>query len=251
MKTTGLIGLGEAGFSLALRLRQNGVTVVAYDPAGETRKRSAEAGTVVTSSVQAVVLHLPIPKIVWLMLLPGEPTGSVMAQLAGLLEAGDIVIDGGNSHFADSPRRYHFLKEKNISMLDIALWEGPDGMITLAGGDWQAFETCKPFFQKISLPDACFYLGETGCGHFTRQVCEWIESGNFDAIAEGRHALKNSFQPIALEELARPWSHDPRLLNWLRSQAPEASLPLRNFIENARKAGIPTLLIALRLLQIS
>lgn len=141
--TIGLIGLRETGFSLAQKWMQEKNTVVAFDKENELRRKSAELGIVTTSSIQAVALHLPSPRVIWCNMPAGESLEPLLAQLAELLSEGDVVIIGGDA--AVSSQQLQVFTEKNIHVLQIGMKE-----FTTIRGHQDAYQLCKPLFDAIS-----------------------------------------------------------------------------------------------------
>jgi 6-phosphogluconate dehydrogenase len=268
MKTLGLIGLGKMGFPLALNLQRNGFNVVAYDLDDANRQKAANAGIVATSSIQAVALHLPEPKVVWSMVPAGPATEAVIEQLANVLEPGSIVIDGGNANYKDSLRRYKSLKDKGIHFLDCGTSGGVSGALngacTMIGGDPEVYETCKPIFDAISLPHGSLYVGATGSGHFTKMVHNGIEYGMMQAIAEGFEVLNKSPFDVDFEAVAKVWNHGSVIRSWLMELTAHAFSKDKDLssikgvmhasgegkwtVETALDLGVPTPVIALSLL---
>ncbi len=266
--TIGLIGLGKMGFPLAQNMLRNKFTVVAFDIDDTNRKRSADAGIVTTSSMQAVAMHLPSPRIVWSMVPAGDATESVLAQLAELLTPGDIVIDGGNSNYKDSLRRYAMFKEKGIKILDCGTSGGISGALngacTMIGGDRDAYEVCKPLFDALSVENGSLYVGAPGSGHFTKMVHNGIEYGMMQAIAEGFEVLNKSPFDVDFEAVAKVWNHGSVVRSWLMelSQSAFSKDPQLSAIkgimhssgegkwtiETALELGVPTPVIAMSLL---
>ena len=160
--TIGLIGLGKMGFPLAQNMLRNKFTVVAFDIDDANRKRSAETGIVTTSSIQAVAMHLPAPRIIWSMVPAGAATESVLAQLPELLSPGDIVIAGNNSNYKDTLRHYQLFKEQGIRFLDCDAIGLLNGTSTIICGDRDAYEICKPIFDAISKSVGSQYLDKAG-----------------------------------------------------------------------------------------
>lgn len=219
MTHIGLIGLGKMGFPLALNLMRNNFTVIAYDLDDVNRRKAAGANIVTTSSVQAVALHLPEPKVVWSMVPSGDATEAVILQLADSLSAGDIIIDGGNSNYKDSIRRYEFLKERGLHFLDCGTSGGTSGALngacTMIGGDREIYDRCEAVFKAISLPDGSIYVGEAGSGHFVKMVHNGIEYGMMQSIAEGFELLKKSGYSMNYQEVASVWNHGSVIRGWL------------------------------------
>ncbi|MBK8563803.1 MAG: decarboxylating 6-phosphogluconate dehydrogenase [Saprospiraceae bacterium] len=266
--TIGLIGLGKMGFPLAQNMLRNKFTVVAFDIDDANRKKSADAGIVTTSSIQAVAMHLPSPRIVWSMVPAGLATESVLAQLPDLLSPGDIVIDGGNSNYKDTLRHYAMFKEHGIRFLDCGTSGGTSGALngacTMIGGDKDAYEVCKPLFDAISIENGSLYVGAAGSGHFTKMVHNGIEYGMMQSIAEGFEVLNKSQFDVDFEAIAKVWNHGSVVRSWLMeltqnafSKDPKlasikgimhASGEGKWTIETALDLGVPTPVIALSLL---
>ncbi len=154
MKTFGLIGLSESAFLLAQTLRKKDFTFVIFDFEHDNRKRAADEGFVTTSSVQAVVLHLPPPKIVVLMLQEAPKTRETVAQLTGLLEAGDVVAVGLPQTSDDYDFCHNLLKDNGISFLQTNFEKITEGQYTEIRADQTAYAICKPIFEALSAqPD--------------------------------------------------------------------------------------------------
>ncbi len=266
--TIGLIGLGKMGYPLALNMMRNKFTVVAFDIDDANRKRSADAGIVTTSSIQAVAMHLPSPRIIWSMVPAGAATESVLAQLPDLLSPGDIVIDGGNSNYKITLQHYEMFKQRGIRFLDCGTSGGVSGALngacTMIGGDKDAYEVCKPLFDAISVENGSLHVGAAGSGHFTKMVHNGIEYGMMQAIAEGFEVLNKSPFDVDFEAVAKVWNHGSVVRSWLMelsqnafSKDPKLSA-IKGImhssgegkwtIETALDLGVPTPVIALSLL---
>lgn len=266
--TIGLIGLGKMGFPLAQNMLRNKFTVVAFDIDDANRKRSADLGIVTTSSIHAVAMHLPLPRIIWSMVPAGAATESVLVQLPDLLSPGDIVIDGGNSNYKDTLRHYAMFKERGIRFLDCGTSGGISGALngacTMIGGDRDAYEVCKPLFDAISIKDGSLYVGAAGSGHFTKMVHNGIEYGMMQSIAEGFEVLNKSQFDVDFEAIAKVWNHGSVVRSWLMELTENAfnkdpklssikgimhaSGEGKWTIETALELGVPTPVIALSLL---
>lgn len=266
--TIGLIGLGKMGYPLALNMMRNKFTVVAFDLDDANRKRAAESGIVTTSSIQAVALHLPSPRIIWSMVPAGEATAAVLGQLPDLLSPGDIVIDGGNSNYKLTLQHYEQFRQHGIRFLDCGTSGGVSGALngacTMIGGDQDAYEVCKPLFDAISLENGSLYVGAAGSGHFTKMVHNGIEYGMMQAIAEGFEVLNKSPFEIDFEAVAKVWNHGSVVRSWLMELTQNAfskdphlaaikgimhsSGEGKWTIETALDLGVPTPVIALSLL---
>lgn len=197
--TIGYIGLGKMGKNMVLHLLEQGEKVVAYNRSLEPLQEVVTAGAIAATSIEDLVTKLRSnggPVIIWLMLKAGPVTDEHIDILRNLLAAGDLIIDGGNSHFKDTLRRAETLQAKNIHFMDVAVSGGPNGARTgaclLIGGEGQDFELVKPLIEKIAAPTAFAHLGKAGAGHFAKMVHNGIEYGMMQAIAEGAAVLKAS-----------------------------------------------------------
>ena len=183
----GLIGLGKMGANMAERLRRGGHEVVGYD-------RSESAPRTV-DSVQALVGQLRAPRAVWVMVPAGEPTRQTVELLGELLQAGDVVIDGGNSKYTDDTVHADQLAAAGIGYLDVGVsggvWGLENGYALMVGGDPGHVRQVQPVFDTLK-PEGEYgfvHAGPVGAGHFTKMVHNGIEYGIMQAYAEGYELL--------------------------------------------------------------
>ena len=264
-----LIGLGKMGYNLALNLRNHGHTVVAYDRSAEiTAQLAAEAGVIPTYSLAEACTALTGRRVIWLMVPAGADVEGVIEQLAPLLAAGDVLIDGGNSNFKDSKRRYNLLKDKGIDFLDCGTSGGTSGALhgacTMIGGEPAVYEYCKPIFDDLCVPGGSLYVGAPGAGHFTKMVHNGIEYGMMQAMAEGFEVLEKSEYEVNFKAVADLWNQGSVVRSWLMELIANAfskdphldsirgvmnsSGEGRWTLETALDLGVPTPVIALSLL---
>ncbi|RFU62431.1 phosphogluconate dehydrogenase (NAD(+)-dependent, decarboxylating) [Peribacillus glennii] len=231
----GIVGLGKMGYNLSLNV-MNKHEVVAFDvDASNVEKLSAEGGTGVHSLAE-LSETLESPRVVWLMVPAGPITEKVLSELKGLLTAGDIVIDGGNSNYKDSIRRGAELKEQGIHFLDVGTSGGTEGarngVCTMIGGDKEAFDSVEELFRDISVENGYLYAGEIGSGHFLKMVHNGVEYGMMQAIAEGFEVLEKSSFEFDYEKVARVWNNGSVIRSWLMELTEHA------FSKDARLDGI-------------
>ena len=182
-----------------------------------------KAGATPASSISELVKLLPEKKVIWLMVNAGEALDAVLAELTPLLKEGDIVVDGGNSYYKDSQKRYENLKKLGISYMDCGTSGGMGGArkgaCLMIGGDRESFEYIKNVFQDLAQENAFAYLGNSGAGHFVKMVHNGIEYGMMSALGEGFEAIKKSPLNIDLLEVSKVYSHgsivDSKLMTWL------------------------------------
>jgi 6-phosphogluconate dehydrogenase len=215
----GMIGLGKMGFHLALNLMDHRHKVVAADKNQEQVERFVQAGGKGAASLDELVNELAAPRVIWVMVPAGEPTEHVINELSDRLEAGDIIIDGGNSHYKDTIRRAETLKAKQIYLLDAGTSGGMEGArngaCIMVGGPKEAVELVEPIFEDITVENGYLYTGEIGSGHFLKMVHNGIEYGMMQAIAEGFEVLSKSHFDYDYEKVARVWNHGSVIRSWL------------------------------------
>jgi 6-phosphogluconate dehydrogenase len=198
----GMIGLGRMGANLVRRLMRDGHRCVAYDHTDSHVKQLEDEGAVGARSLEEFVAKLEKPRTAWLM-LPAAVTGGTLDQLAGLLEPGDCVIDGGNSYYRDDITRAKQLKPKQIHYMDVGTSGGVYGedepvqrldpiFATLAPGVGSAEPTPGRTRTTGTAPDGYLHCGPSGAGHFVKMVHNGIEYGMMAAIAEGLSIIKHA-----------------------------------------------------------
>lgn len=219
----GVIGLGKMGYNLALNLIDHGYEVVATDKDGEQTKKISTAGGSSVFSIEALVQALPSPRIVWVMVPSGEITESVIQELGKRLAPGDIVMDGGNSHYKHSQKRAEQLAEENIHFFDVGTSGGIEGarngVCTMIGGNETVFKTIEPIFRDISVENGYLYTGPSGSGHFLKMIHNGIEYGMMQAIAEGFDILHKSEFDYPLQDVANVWNNGSVIRSWLMELA--------------------------------
>lgn len=215
----GLIGLGKMGWNLALNCLSKGHNVLAYDIDEVVRKQAKGFGIPVAASLTDFAGRLQQKRVIWLMIPAGSPVDSVLSQLKPLLQPGDIIIEGGNSHYKDSVLRATKLLEDGIVLLDCGTSGGINGALNgicaMIGGQKQAFDHCENLFSSISVPNGYLYCGESGSGHFAKMVHNGIEYGMMQSIAEGFEVLQGSGYSFSYEALAKVWNNGSVIRGWL------------------------------------
>jgi 6-phosphogluconate dehydrogenase len=209
----GMIGLGRMGANLVRRLTRDGHHCVVYDHTPDHVKQLESEGATGSTSLADFVAKLDKPRSAWMM-LPAAVTGPVLDELAGLLEPGDAVIDGGNSYYRDDIIRAKQLKPKQIHYLDCGTSGGVFGLergfCLMIGGEDEPVERLDPIWASIApgfssaeptpgrtkttgtAPDGYLHCGPSGAGHFVKMVHNGIEYGMMAAIAEGLSIIKHA-----------------------------------------------------------
>ncbi|MFJ8261455.1 phosphogluconate dehydrogenase (NAD(+)-dependent, decarboxylating) [Rummeliibacillus sp. NPDC094406] len=215
----GLIGLGKMGYNLGLNLMEHKHTVFAFDVNTEASKNFTVEGGKTFSSLQEMVNALPKPRVIWMMVPAGDITINTINQLKGILDAGDILIDGGNSHYKEAIQISEDLQQKGIFFMDIGTSGGTSGALNgacmMIGGEEQAFKVIEPFIQDICVDKGYLYAGKSGSGHFLKMIHNGIEYGMMQAIAEGFEVLEKSPYDYDYEKVAEMWNHGSVIRSWL------------------------------------
>jgi 6-phosphogluconate dehydrogenase len=214
-----ILGLGKMGYNLTLNLLSHQHEVVAYDVDSTRAEELSHEGAIPAFSVEDAVAKLPTPRVIWLMVPAGEIVDQLVDQLSTLLAEGDIVIDGGNSHYKQSLDRYARLKEKGIHFMDAGTSGGMEGArhgaCMMIGGDREAFTHIEPMIRDINVANGYLYAGEAGSGHFLKMIHNGIEYGMMQAIGEGFEVLAKSQYNYDFAEVARVWANGSVIRGWL------------------------------------
>jgi 6-phosphogluconate dehydrogenase len=205
----GMVGLGRMGGNMAERLRDHGHEVMGWAPSG--------GGT--ADSLEELAGQLEPPRVLWLMVPSGDPTEQNFQQLLGMLERGDVIVDGGNSYFRDSIRRHAEAGERGIHFVDAGvsggIWGLEVGYCIMAGGDEEAIAVVEPAFLALAPDDGYAHVGSAGAGHFVKMVHNGIEYGLMQAYAEGFELMHHSEFELDLEEIAGIWRYGSVVRSWL------------------------------------
>lgn len=242
----GMIGLGRMGGNMVRRLLRDGHDCVVYDLNPEAVAQLAGEGAVASSSLEDFVSKLAAPRSAWVMVPAGGPTESMVAKLGGLLSAGDVVIDGGNSHFKDDVRRAAELAPKGIRYVDAGtsggVWGLERGYCLMIGGDAETVRRLDPIWKSLApgrgaieaspgregkastAEEGYLHCGPAGAGHFVKMVHNGIEYGLMQAYAEGFDIFRNAASPnlpagerydLDLADIAEVWRRGSVVSSWL------------------------------------
>ncbi len=242
----GIIGLGRMGGNIARRLMLDGHQTVVYDRNTDFVSALGKEGASGVADLPALVAGLDKPRAVWVMLPAGAPTEDTIAELSGLLEAGDVIIDGGNTFYKDDIRRGQELAQKGIDYIDVGtsggVWGLERGYCMMIGGDARVVERLDPLFaslapgigniprtrDRVSADDRAergyIHAGPPGAGHFVKMIHNGIEYGMMQAFAEGFDILKTKNSPslpedqrfdLNLADIAEVWRRGSVVSSWL------------------------------------
>jgi 6-phosphogluconate dehydrogenase len=242
----GMIGLGRMGANMVRRLLRGGHECVVFDVSADSVRQLAGEGATATFSLDEFVRALAKPRAAWVMVPAGEATEQTIIALSQQMEAGDIIIDGGNSYFKDDVRRAKALKTQEIQYVDVGtsggVWGLEHGYCLMIGGIASAVEHLKPIFKSLApgrggIPrtpghnklgytaeDGYLYCGPAGAGHFVKMIHNGIEYGLMQAYAEGfdilRHAASQDLPEeyrydFNLADVAEVWRRGSVVSSWL------------------------------------
>lgn len=215
----GFIGLGKMGFNMVLNLLRHKHEVIGYDINETLVNDIKQEGAQGTTTLPALCEAFEDRKVLWMMIPAGPLIDRVINDLLPLLADGDVIIDGGNSHYQDSVRRHAALLEKNIHFVDCGTSGGMDGALngacTMVGGDADVVASIEQAFKDISVENGYLYTGKAGSGHFTKMVHNGIEYGMMQSIAEGFEVLEKSTFDYDFEAVARLWNNGSVIRSWL------------------------------------
>lgn len=242
----GMVGLGRMGGNMVRRLMRGGHQCVVSDLSAKTVADYAKEGATGSSSLEDFVAKLTKPRAAWVMVPAGDPTEKTVTTLAEKFEAGDTIIDGGNSYFKDDVRRAHKLKDRGIHYMDVGtsggVWGLERGYCMMIGGPKEAFDRLDPIFRTLApgigdIPRTpgrekmggtselgYLYCGPSGSGHFVKMVHNGIEYGIMQAYAEGFDIFKNATTDqipadirydLNLPDIAEVWRRGSVISSWL------------------------------------
>ena len=224
----GMIGLGRMGGNMVRRLMKGGHTCVVYDRGADVVAAYAKEGATPAKSVGDLVSKLQKPRAVWIMVPAGGPTESTVQELAGVLEAGDTIIDGGNSFFKDDVRRSKEVGKKGIHYVDAGtsggVWGVDRGYCLMVGGPKEAVSRVEPVLKTLAPADGYAHVGPAGAGHYVKMVHNGIEYGLMQAYAEGFDIFKGTASKDLPEEcryeldvaqIAEVWRRGSVVSSWL------------------------------------
>jgi 6-phosphogluconate dehydrogenase len=242
----GMVGLGKMGANMTRRLMRGGHELVVTDLSVDNIKHIAGEGAIASSSLDDFVGKLGKPRIAWLMVPAGDATEQAVQALSERMQAGDILIDGGNSYYKDDVRRSKQLKEKGIHYLDVGtsggVWGLDRGYCMMIGGPKDVVLQLDPIFKTLApgrgsiartpgrekmagtAEDGYIYCGPSGAGHFVKMVHNGIEYGIMQAYAEGFDIFKNATSKelpedhrydLNLPDIAEVWRRGSVVSSWL------------------------------------
>jgi len=219
-----MIGLGRMGGNMVKRLMQGGHEVVAYDvdPAPGKALAAEFANVTAASDVKDVIAALPAPRVLWVMVPHQFVDASIDALLQAGIEAGDLIIDGGNSNYKEGQRRGTELAAKGILFADCGtsggVWGLQNGYSLMIGGEQEAIDLIAPALTTLASNDGkgWGHMGPIGSGHYVKMVHNGIEYGMMQAFAEGYDIMKAKSEfNLDMHQISRVWQHGSVVSSWL------------------------------------
>jgi 6-phosphogluconate dehydrogenase len=208
----GIIGLGKMGANMAERLRRGGHEIIGFD----RNPDHADVG-----SLEELIGRLQAPRHVWIMVPAGDATYQTVDALAALLDAGDVIVDGGNSRYLDDQRHAVDLQDKGIGFVDAGvsggIWGLTEGYALMVGGSEEHIAQLRPIFDTLK-PEGEFgfvHAGEVGAGHFAKMVHNGIEYGMMQAYAEGYELLTATETVTNVPAVFASWQRGTVIRSWL------------------------------------
>jgi 6-phosphogluconate dehydrogenase len=205
----GMVGLGRMGSGMTRRLEDHGHELKTFDPKVESTAKT----------LRALAKQLEPPRHVWMMVPSGPITEDTFRKLLGILEPGDTIVDGGNSNFRDSQRRYKEARAQKLAFVDVGVsggvWGFDVGFCLMAGGDKAPVKRLRPVFEALAPENGWAHVGGPGAGHFVKMVHNGIEYGMMQSYAEGFELLYHSEFDLDLGEVAGIWRYGSVVRSWL------------------------------------
>ena len=215
----GFVGLGKMGMNMVTRLQRDRHRVVVYDRTAELIKQAEGQGCVGASSLAELVSKLATPRALWIMVPSGAPTEETVRTVAALLQAGDVIIDGGNTRFHDDVRRAAELKKKSIHYIDAGtsggVWGLKLGYCLMIGGEKDVVMRLEPIFKTLAPENGWAYMGSHGAGHYVKMVHNGIEYSMMQGYAEGFELMSKSEYNLDLAKIADLLMHGSVVRSWL------------------------------------
>ncbi len=215
----GFVGLGKMGANMVLRLLGGGHRVVGYSLQYDPSLGIEEAGGEVVSSLEVMIERLATPRVIWLMVPAGEAVDATIDLLLPKLSPGDILVDGGNSLYKDSVRRWERLREHKIEFVDCGtsggVWGLKQGYCLMVGASQEAFARIEPLLKTLAPENGYLHAGPSGAGHYAKMIHNGIEYGLMQAYAEGFDVLANAPYDFDLAKLTNLWNQGAVIRSWL------------------------------------
>lgn len=223
----GIIGLGKMGGRIAQKLSSGGHEVLVWNrsnaPLEELKTRNKQIKTF--PEIKELVENLSTPRIIWIM-VDHKGVSEVLDELKKYIVEGDIIVDGGNSNYKETDRRFEELEKKKIKFLGVGVSGGivafKKGYPMMVGGNKEGYDYLKPIFDSLSDPDGGYgYFGPGGAGHFVKMIHNGVEYAMMQAIGEGFEIMDKSKYELNLSKVAKVWQRGTIVSGFLMDRAAE------------------------------
>lgn len=208
----GFVGLGKMGSRMAEKLLKEGYEVVVWNrsPDAITKLKATTQNFKSSGTIENLIKELKTPRVIWLMLPAGEATETILNEIGKFTQGKDIVVDGGNSHYKDTQRRFESFRERGVKFLGIGVSGGiiaaKRGYPMMVGGDKSAYHYITPILDSLAKPNGGHeYFGEGGAGHFVKMLHNGIEYGIMQSLGEGFAVLEKAPYKLDLLKIAKLW----------------------------------------------
>jgi 6-phosphogluconate dehydrogenase len=222
----GFVGLGKMGGNMVERLLRDKHEIVVYNRTADKIEVYAKKGAIPSSSPKDLISKLHGRKTVWLMVPSGDAVDQNISELIPLLARGDIIVDGGNSYYKDTVRRFKTLQTAGIHYVDSGtsggIWGLRNGYCLMIGGEKEPVKHLDSIFKSLAPPNGYLHCGDSGSGHLVKMIHNGIEYGMMQAYAEGFEILKASPYGLDLQRIANLWNQGSVVRSWLLELAESA-----------------------------
>ena len=223
----GFVGLGKMGGNMVHRiLRDSDHKVVAWNATPEPIEEAAKLGATAGESLEDLIQKLEKPRTVWLMIPSGAPTQETIQTLFGLLDEGDMIVDGGNSRWTDSAANGAAAQERGLLFCDVGtsggVWGLEVGYCMMVGGTDDGVKRLSPILDVLAPPDGWGHMGGPGAGHYVKMVHNGVEYGMMQAYAEGFEIMHASDYGLDMAKIANLWMQGSVVRSWLLELAARA-----------------------------
>lgn len=216
----GFVGLGRMGGNMAKRiLRDSDHEVVGFNRDKGPVEELEQGGGKGAAGLDDLVQKLDKPRNVWLMIPAGEPTQNTITELLGMLDEGDLIIDGGNSNWKDSRANADRCSEHGVHFVDVGtsggIWGLEVGYCMMVGGEKEPVDRLSPILDVLAPPEGWGHMGPAGSGHYVKMVHNGVEYGMMQSYAEGFEILHASDYKLDMKQIAHLWNQGSVVRSWL------------------------------------
>jgi 6-phosphogluconate dehydrogenase len=216
-----IIGLGKMGSQIARKLHEAGHSVIASNRSSGPVDEMKSLGLMTAYSKEEVLSLFEGDQVILWIMVPSSVVDQELDLWLDIVPKGSILIDGGNSKWSDTKRRFDLVSSRGSSYIDIGtsggVWGYKNGFSMMVGGQKDSFDIIKPFLETLKMPDGMYeYFGDSGSGHYVKMVHNAIEYGMMESLAEGYRLLKEGpYKDLDLYKIGDVWQHRSVITSWL------------------------------------